>query len=75
VRDPRRVRRGSGRLLVGLVLELSALASLASAPTGSRLLFAGGTAVPRPVQEFAWQVIETHCDYQPYERERRSFWA
>jgi hypothetical protein len=31
--------------------------------------------VPRPVQEFAWRVIETRCDYSSYEREQRSFWA
>ena len=31
--------------------------------------------MPRPVQEFAWRVIETRCGYQSYERERRSFWA
>ena len=27
------------------------------------------------MQEFAWRVIETHCNYQSYEREQRSFWA
>jgi hypothetical protein len=31
--------------------------------------------VPRPVQEFAWRVIETRCDYSSYERAQRSFWA
>src|SRR4030095_12759575 len=37
--------------------------------------FARDTTVPRPVQEFAWRVIETRCNYQRYEREQRSFWA
>jgi len=27
------------------------------------------------VQEFAWRVIETRCNYLSYEREQRSFWA
>jgi hypothetical protein len=27
------------------------------------------------VREFAWRVIETRCNYQPYERTERSFWA
>jgi len=31
--------------------------------------------VPRPVQEFAWRVVETRCDYSSYERAQRSFWA
>jgi hypothetical protein len=31
--------------------------------------------VPPAVQAFAWQVIETRCNYQRYEREQRSFWA
>jgi hypothetical protein len=33
------------------------------------------TAVPRRVQEFAWRVIETRCNYQAHEREQRSCWA
>jgi hypothetical protein len=41
----------------------------------SRIVFAGDTPVPRSVQEFAWRVIETRCNYQQYEREQRSFWA
>jgi hypothetical protein len=42
---------------------------------GPRILFARELGVPRPVQEFAWRVVETRCSYQSYERERRSFWA
>jgi hypothetical protein len=38
-------------------------------------LFAPEPRVPRSVQEFAWRVIETRCNYSSYERERRSFWA
>ena len=39
----------------------------------SAILFGGGTAVPRPVQELAWHVIEARCDYQSWERKERSF--
>jgi len=53
---------------------LCALAGLAT-PSTSRILFAGDSPVPRAVQEFAWRVIETRCNYQSYEREQRSFWA
>ncbi len=51
-----------------------ALAGLAPV-SGSRILFAPEPAVPRPVQEFAWHVIETRCGYSSYEREQRAFWA
>ena len=61
--------------LIGLVLMLCALTGFTPVPYGSKILFAGGTDVPRPVQERAWRVIETHCDYQRYELEQRSFWA
>jgi len=27
------------------------------------------------VQQFAWRVIETRCNYQQYELEQRRFWA
>jgi hypothetical protein len=63
------------RRLVSLVLILSGLASFAAVPTDARILFARDTTVPPSVQEFAWRVIEKHCDYQSYEREQRSFWA
>jgi len=42
---------------------------------GPGILFARDLGVPRPVQEFAWRVVETRCSYQAYEREQRSFWA
>jgi hypothetical protein len=38
-------------------------------------LFARGTHVPPAVQEFAWRVIETHCNHGAHERSQRSFWA
>jgi hypothetical protein len=63
------------RLIVSLVPMLCALTGFAAIPIGSRLLFPGGTVVPRSVQEFAWRVIETRCNYQADERERRLFWA
>ncbi len=70
---PARTRRGN----VGLAatLALCALAVIAAAPIDFRILFARGSAVPQPVREFAWQVIETRCNYQAFEREQRSFWA
>jgi hypothetical protein len=71
-------RRRVGEVVRGianLVPILCALSGFAAAPIDSRILFAGGTVVPRSVQEFAWRVIETRCNYQPYEREWRSFWA
>ena len=40
----------------------------------AQILFARDTPVPRPVQEFAWHVIETRCDYRLYGRGLRSFW-
>ena len=63
------------RRMMSLVTMLCALAGFAAAPTDSRILFPDDATVPRSVQEFAWQVIETRCNYQPYEREQRSFWA
>jgi len=56
------------------VLPLLALAGFAPV-AGPRILFARDAGVPRPVQEFAWRIIETRCTFQAYERERRSFWA
>jgi len=61
--------------LIGIVLILGALAGFSPTPYGSKILFAAGTDVPRPVQEFAWRVIETRCNYQRFELEQRSFWA
>jgi hypothetical protein len=53
----------------------NASAGLAAVTPASRIMFARDSAVPRPVQEFAWRVIETRCDYQGYERAQRTFWA
>jgi hypothetical protein len=50
-------------------------AGLAAVATDSRIVFARDSAVPRGVQEFAWRVIETRCNYQGYERGQRTFWA
>ena len=41
----------------------------------AKILFPRDTPVPAPVQAFAWQIIETHCNYLGYERAQRSFWA
>ena len=41
----------------------------------AQILFARDTPVPRAVQEFAWHVIETRCDYRRYVRDQPSFWA
>jgi hypothetical protein len=54
---------------------LCALAALAAAPAYARIMFAADTPVPRPVQVFAWHVIETRCQYQRFELDQRSFWA
>jgi len=62
------------RRTVTLALMLWASASFAS-PVDSRILFARDAPVPRPVQDFAWRVVEARCNYQPFEREQRSFWA
>ena len=58
-----------------LVAMLCASTGFAASLLDSRILFARDTSVPRPVQDFAWQVIATGCNYQRYEREQRSFWA
>jgi len=63
------------RRMVSLVPILCALTGFAAVPVDSKILFARDTTVPRPVQEFAWRVIETRCNYQRYEREQRSFSA
>jgi hypothetical protein len=61
--------------LVSLVAMVCALTGLPAAPAHSAILFSRNAVVPRPVQEFAWRVIETRCNYQGYERAQRSFWA
>ena len=54
---------------------LCGVVSLAAAPSTSKILFTRDSIEPRSVQQFAWQVIETRCNYQAYERQQRSFWA
>jgi hypothetical protein len=70
--------RGIGvvvRPIALLVSMLCALTGFAAAPTDSRILFAAGSNVPKPVQAFAWHVIETRCGYQSHERDQREFFA
>jgi hypothetical protein len=45
------------------------------APGDAQVLFPRGSGVPRPVQDFAWQVIDTRCRYQAHERAQRAFWV
>jgi hypothetical protein len=61
--------------MVSLALILGALASFKSGETDAGILFASGTDVPRTVQEFAWRVIETRCNFYGSELGQRSFWA
>jgi len=63
------------RRIVSLALTPCALAGFSATPVDSRILFARDSNVPRPVQQFAWRVIETRCNYQRYELEQRRFWA
>lgn len=63
------------RRLVSLALILGALVGFKSGATDPGILFASGTDVPRTVQEFAWRVIETRCNFSGFELERRLFWA
>ena len=63
------------RWVVSLALMLCALAGFRTAPADARILFTIGTDVPHRVQEFAWRVIETRCNFHQYELEQRSFWA
>jgi hypothetical protein len=66
--------RALGRL-AGLAAVLCALAGFSAPSVDSRILFARGSPVPPRVQAFAWRVIEERCNYQGWERDRRSFWA
>lgn len=61
--------------LMSVVAAFWAVVGFAPAPVDSRIEFPGNTSVPRAVQQFAWRVIETRCNYQSYELEQRSFWA
>jgi hypothetical protein len=61
--------------VVVLAVVLWTLAAFRPAAAANRLLFAGDGPVPKPVQDFAWRVIETRCAYQAFERRERSFWA
>jgi hypothetical protein len=61
--------------VLGLAAMLGGLSGFVPLPVDGKILFPRGTAVPPAVQAFAWQVIETHCAYQGYERAQRSFWA
>lgn len=70
-----RLRGRSVARALGLAVLCLALAGLAPGPLDSRILFARGSPVPPAVQQFAWRVIEARCNYQAYERDRRSFWA
>jgi hypothetical protein len=63
------------RRVASLALMLCALAGFRTAPADARILFTIGTDVPHRVQAFAWQVIETRCNFHRYELEQRSFWA
>jgi hypothetical protein len=62
-------------LIVATGVAANTSAGLAAVSPDSRIMFARDSAVPRPVQEFVWRVIETRCDYQGYERGQRTFWA
>jgi hypothetical protein len=67
-------RANIGRAL-GLALLLCALAGFSARSLESPILFPRGTPVPRPVQAFAWRVVEERCSYQAFERRQRAFWA
>ena len=72
--EARRLRHAVHRM-VSLALILCVLAGFKSGATDARILFAFGTDVPRKVQEFAWRVIETRCNFYGSELGQRSFWA
>jgi hypothetical protein len=66
---------GGAWRLASLVPVLWALVGFAAARVDSQIQFPGDSTVPQAVQEFAWRVIETRCNYQAYEYRQRSFWA
>jgi hypothetical protein len=61
--------------LAALAIVLWALAGFTPAPVANRILFAGDKQVPKAIQDFAWRVIETRCNFQAFERRERAFWA
>jgi hypothetical protein len=61
--------------MASLALILCALTGSRTGPADARILFTIGTDVPRRVQAYAWQVIETRCNFHQYELWQRSFWA
>ena len=64
-----------GWRLASVVTVFWAVVGFSSAPGDSRIAFPGNVTIPRAVQQFAWRVIETRCNYQSYELKQRSFWA
>ena len=62
-------------LTVAMTVAGEPSVGFAAVTTDSPIMFARDSAVPRPVQEFAWRVIETRCNYHAHERQQRSFWA
>jgi hypothetical protein len=69
------IRSVATALVLALTIAGEPSAGFAAVTTDSPIMFARDSAVPRPVQEFAWRVIETRCNYQGYERGQRTFWA
>jgi len=69
------IRSVATALVLALAIAGEPSVGFAAVTTDSPIMFARDSAVPRPVQEFAWRVIETRCNYQGYERGQRTFWA
>jgi hypothetical protein len=69
------IRSVATALVLALTIAGEPSVGFAAVTTDSPIMFARDSAVPRPVQEFAWRVIETRCNYQGYERGQRTFWA
>jgi hypothetical protein len=63
------------RRTAALALILCVLAGLATASTDARVLFTIDTHVPGSVQQFAWRVIETRCNFHQDELSQRAFWV
>jgi hypothetical protein len=69
------IRSVATALVLALTIAGEPSVGFAAVTTDSPIMFARDSAGPRPVQEFAWRVIETRCNYQGYERGQRTFWA